>query len=88
MLFLIHYDRAEGRLVSCEQFENSEQVKADDARLELELSLNRQGIEREVVILDAASLEAVRRTHGRYFESLAGLAGRITGVISTGVAQG
>ena len=70
MLFLIEYDRDRGQLVSLKEFDNSERQKADDTRLELELELNRQGIEREVVILEANSKEALRRTHRRYFEDL------------------
>ena len=43
---------------------------AEGARLEMELDLNRRSIDREVVILEAASEDAVRRTHRRYFENL------------------
>ena len=73
MLFLIEYDRNRGRLLTFERFDESEKRKAQDARLELELKLNRQGLNHEVVILEAASEEAVRRTHRRYFEDLADL---------------
>lgn len=70
MLFLIEYDRNRGRIVKLEVFEDSERQKAEDSRLEIELALNRRGIEREVVLLDAATEEALRRTHRRYFENL------------------
>jgi hypothetical protein len=73
MLFLIEYDRSRGRMVTFKTFEDLEREKAEDARLEMELELNRLGVEREVVILEAASEEAVRRTHRRYFETLAEL---------------
>lgn len=73
MVFLIEYDRNRGRLVSFRRFDQSERLKAEDARLELELKLNRLGVKHEVVILHAASEEAVRRTHRRYFEDLADL---------------
>ena len=73
MLFLIEYDRNRGRLLTFERFDESEKRKAQDARLELELKLNRLGLNHEVVILEAASEEAVRRTHRRYFEDLADL---------------
>jgi hypothetical protein len=39
----------------------------------MELELNRLGIEREVVLLEADTEEALRRTHRRYFEGLAEL---------------
>jgi hypothetical protein len=62
MLFLIEYDRPTGRIVTFKTFDNSEKREAEDARLGLELELNRRGIKHEVVILGAASEEAVRRT--------------------------
>jgi hypothetical protein len=74
MLFLIEYDRDRGRIVTLMAFDDSEHQKAEGARLELELELNRLGTEREVVLLEAASEEALRRTHRRYFEDLAELA--------------
>ena len=70
MLFLIEYDRNRGEIVTFRSFDGSEREAATGARLELELELNRQGVEHEVVILEAASEEAVRRTHRRYFENL------------------
>ncbi|MBM4259268.1 MAG: hypothetical protein FJ147_25630 [Deltaproteobacteria bacterium] len=73
MLFLIEYDRPSGRIVTFRKFVSSEQRKAEEARLELELALHHDGIEHEVVILEAVSEEVLRRTHGRYFEDFAGL---------------
>lgn len=73
MLFLIEYDRRLGQIVTLKTFNGSEREKAEDTRLEMELDLNRRGSEREVVILEAASEAAIRRTHRRYFEDLADL---------------
>ncbi|MBI3000448.1 MAG: hypothetical protein HYY46_18640 [Deltaproteobacteria bacterium] len=70
MIFLIEYNRPEGRLVTFKRFQDSERRKAQNARLDLELRLNRRGVDREVVLLEAASEEALRRTHRRYFETL------------------
>lgn len=70
MIFLIEYDRDRGKLIAFRPFEDSERDVAEGARLELELDLNRRGVDREVVILEAASEDAVRRTHRRYFENL------------------
>jgi hypothetical protein len=70
MLFLIEYDRDSGKMVTFRSFDDSERETAESARLELELELNRRGVEREVVILEAATEQAVRRTHRRYFENL------------------
>jgi len=73
MLFLIGYDRSHGQIVTLKTFADSERQKAEDSRLEMELELNRRGIEREVVLLEAETEEALRRTHRRYFEALAEL---------------
>jgi hypothetical protein len=73
VLFLIGYARNEGQLVTFETFKEDESHLAEIARLELELDLNRQGVEREVVLLEAENEEALRRTHRRYFENLSEL---------------
>jgi hypothetical protein len=74
MIFLIEYDRSQGRIITFQAFKDADRVWAEDARLQLELELNRLGTEREVVLLEAASEGALRRTHRRYFEDLAELA--------------
>lgn len=74
MLFLIQYDRSAAKLVSIEKFDDTRRMDAERARLSLELSLHSDGIEDEIVILEAASEEALRKTHRRYFESLEELA--------------
>lgn len=74
MLFLIEYDRNRGSIVTFRSFEDSKREMAEDSRLEMELKLNRLEVEREVVLLEAASEQALRRTHRRYFEDLAELA--------------
>ena len=43
-------------------------------RLILELKRAAESLHREIVILEADSEEQLRRTHGRYFESLSQLA--------------
>lgn len=74
MLFLVEYDRSAGQLVRLELYESSARRDAEDARLELELALNHQGVDHEVVILDAANEAALRRTHRRYFDGPAEIA--------------
>jgi hypothetical protein len=74
MIFLIEYDRARGEIVTLKTFSDSERRTAEDARLEMEIGLNRDEVDREVVILEAESEEALRRTHRRYFENLTELA--------------
>jgi len=70
MIFLVEYARSEGRIVSLKQFDHAESDSAANARLELELDLNRRGVEREIVLLEAENERALRRTHRRYFETL------------------
>src|SRR5437762_2421427 len=70
VIFLIEYNRNAGNLVTFRNFDNSQRREAEDSRLGIELDLNRKGIDHEVVLLDAASEEALRRTHRRYFEDL------------------
>jgi len=70
MLFLIEYDRSRGEIVNFREFDVNQSDLAEQSRLEMELDLNRRGIEREVVLLEAANEEALRRTHRRYFEDL------------------
>lgn len=74
MLFLIEYDRDKGKVVELTRFSDSDRQVANSARLNLELELNRRGIEHEVVLLEAEDESALRRTHRRYFEDLLELA--------------
>jgi len=74
MIFLIDYDRTKGEIVTLRRFDESSKHEAADVRLELELSLHRQGIDREVVLLEAENEQAIRKTHRRYFENLEELA--------------
>lgn len=73
MVFLIEYNRGKGEIVALTSFQDAERNKAEEARLELELKLHTNGVDNEVVLLEAASEEAVRRTHRRYFENLSEL---------------
>ncbi len=58
------------------RFRDADRLRAQRERLEIELRLNREGTEHEVVIGDAASERALRRTHGRYFETIERIARR------------
>lgn len=55
MIYLIEYNRPEGRLVTFKVFAESERSKAQDLRLEIELDLNRRKVDHEVVLSEAAS---------------------------------
>lgn len=68
MVFLIEYARSEGRIVTMREYGEDERLTAEDERLNLELRRSSEGIEREIVLLDAVNLDALKRTHSRYFE--------------------
>lgn len=70
MIFLVEYSRREGQLITLRTFDDDDREAAENARLDLELDLHRKGVEHEVVLLQAKSVEALRKTHRRYFESL------------------
>ena len=70
MIFLIEYDRDQGRLLTIESFNSADRETAEELRFARELDLNRREIEHEVVLLEAESEDALRRTHSRYFENL------------------
>ena len=70
MIFLIEYNRSEGRIVTFRDFDDSQRREAEDSRIEIELALNRKEVDHEVVLLEAESEDVLRRTHRRYFEDL------------------
>ncbi len=70
MIFLIEYNRTQGRIVTIRQFDDEQRREAEDSRLDIELALNRKGVNHEVVLLEAASKDALYLTHQRYFSDL------------------
>ncbi len=70
MIFLIEYNRPQGRIVTFMTFDALDRSKVEKIRLDVELDRSRRGINHEIVLLEAASEEALRRTHRRYFETL------------------
>jgi hypothetical protein len=73
VIFLIEYDRDSGVLVRLDTFDVIERDRASAARLELEIQLFKDGLSREVVLLEADSLDALKKTHGRYFRDVVDL---------------
>jgi F420-0:gamma-glutamyl ligase len=69
MIFLIEYNRSEGRIINIKEFKNSERAEAENLRLQIELGLNRNKLNYEVVLLEAASKDALLKTHSRYFKT-------------------
>ena len=70
MIFLIHYDRSVGKLVSIESYEDRDRVLASDAKMKLEISLLGTNGANEVVLFEAESQDDLKRTHSRYFKTL------------------
>lgn len=69
--YLLVYDRKAGRLLREESFDS--RLKAMQARFAAEKK--RPASDVEIVVLSAATHDDLRRTHSRYFRSLAELAG-------------
>jgi hypothetical protein len=67
MLFLLEYDRAQGKLLKIEDFPEHDRKYAQRERLKREFELIRSGVVREVVLLEAVDRKALERTHRRYF---------------------
>jgi hypothetical protein len=69
MIFLIEYNKEDGQL-KFKRFQDSERSLAQKERLQTELDLNRRGLKREVVLLEAADDDALHKTHRRYFSTV------------------
>jgi hypothetical protein len=78
VIFLVEYDRSRGELSSLKLFGDSERDAAENERLLRELLLHENGIDREIVLLQAASEDALKETHRRYFADIATLVGTET----------
>lgn len=78
MIYLLHYDRAKGALERLQEFRDDERACAEQERLELELKVLVNQRLTEIVLLEADSIDQLKRTHRRYFESLNTLAGGTT----------
>jgi hypothetical protein len=74
MIYLIEYDRAGGVLINLYTYEDKESDRASSERLALEISLMKSCVAREVVLLQAASIDALKVTHNRYFQNVEQLA--------------
>ena len=51
MIFLIEYNRSQGRIINYRTFDEQERENSANARLEIELDLNQRGVDHEVVLL-------------------------------------
>jgi hypothetical protein len=69
MIFLLEYDRKQGTVCKLKPFSPDERAKAQRERLSIELSLHKAHVPHEVVLLEAADEQTLKRTHQRYFKS-------------------
>jgi hypothetical protein len=79
MIYLIEYNRRKGVIVTFRTFAAHQREKAANARLAIELDRRRKGLDHEVVLLEAESKGALRRTHRRYFENAKQIVNSSTG---------
>lgn len=68
--FLLVFDRAHGRLLREQSFQDHRQALIERFRAE---RMQRDNPDIEVVVLSAQSREALRLTHSRYFQSISDL---------------
>lgn len=80
MLFLIEYDRLRGEIVSISTHADDQRALVDEARLGMELRQRRDATLHEVVVLQAANEDALRKTHARYFKSAQALVPATPGI--------
>lgn len=73
-IYLIEYNRSTGTVVTLEEFADSRRFEAENSRLVKELDLRRNGLDHEVVLLEAASKSALLKTHRRYFKDVKDIA--------------
>jgi hypothetical protein len=70
MIFLIRYNRKKGKIITIHNYLDTNKQIAEKERLDLELLQNRNGIDDEIVLLEANNENDLRQTHRRYFENI------------------
>ena len=69
MIYLIDYDSRENKLIELREFKDSEKLRAEYEKVQIELNLTKRGLLlREVVLLEARDLSELKRVHARYFQ--------------------
>ena len=70
MLFLIDYDSRTAEIVELREFNDTENLRAQYEKLQRELTVAKRGLLlREVALIEATDLLALKRNHWRYFQS-------------------
>lgn len=67
--FVLVYDRTKQQLIKLREFSEEDRVSAEGFRLEAQRKSLHDGLDQEIILFQAASEEALRRTHGSYFLS-------------------
>ena len=65
-----NYDPSKSPIVELRTFADADRLRAQQERLQLELAYRGERFSHEIVLFEAASEQALRRTHRRYFETL------------------
>ena len=66
MLFLVHYDRKQNKMVSLKEYQEEERQLAYQDRLAMEKIHARLDGSQEIVLLEAKNKEQLRKTHPKY----------------------
>ena len=66
MLFLIHYDRKNLKVLDFREYSEAKRAQALQERLALEIQHNPKSGDQEIVLLEAQSKEQLRKTHPKY----------------------
>jgi hypothetical protein len=66
MLFLIHYDRKNSKVLTRKEYQDNERAIAVQDRLAMERLHNLKGGEQEIVLLEAVDAAQLRKTHPKY----------------------
>lgn len=66
MFYLVHYDRVKSKVLSFDEFADSERQQALAKRFELEKKQNYFDVDQEIVLLQAANREELHKTHPKY----------------------
>jgi hypothetical protein len=81
-VFLLIYDRSAKRLLRVEEYDQAERDRALFARHEAEVVAMEQHSDHEIVLFEAESLDALKRTHGSYFYTVRELGERLRDLAS------
>lgn len=76
-IFLLIYDRSAKRLLRVEEYEQADRSRALRDRHQAEVAAMQQHRDEEIVILEAESLDVLKRTHGSYFYTVQELGQRL-----------